>query len=140
MRILLIDDDDLQLRALSNYFRVTMRAVVATEITGTGGKVVGDKDPGWDVVAIDRQLLWEHGGGTACGDGLPLAAIFRRDKAYEEASIVLYSRGWVHESFEAISKEYAPCGIFPCDGANGPEIAKVIDRTVGTGPWAWKAA
>jgi hypothetical protein len=141
MKILLIDDNDDTRTKIKRYLGLRFKAQVTDEPTGPTGKQAGDNDliPPWDAVVVDRQLLYDQGTGVAYGDGLTLAAIFRKDGNYAQALIIVYSVAWVSENDpETNSKRYLASGIFPCPSANAGQIADLIDAHVGKGPWSWQ--
>jgi CheY-like chemotaxis protein len=141
MKILLIDDNDDTRRRINRYLGLRFTAQVTDEPTGPTGKQAGDNDliPPWDAVVIDRQLLYDQGMGVASGDGLTLAAIFRRDPNYAQAAIIVYSVAWVSENDpETNSRRYLTSGIFPCPSADATQIANLISAHVGNGPWTWQ--
>jgi hypothetical protein len=137
MRILLIDDLEEMRDPIANYFRSLPGVTVLEQETGVGGSRAADAHPGWTAIVIDRQLTWERGSGAASGDGLVLAAILRRNVHHKNTSIIVYSRGWIHEDPRRIAEEYEKSGIFPVDAADGPAIGEIIKRSLGLGPWLW---
>lgn len=143
MKILLIDDLASQQTAIRGNLvaRYGAGTAVTCVSTGAGGKTAGDAalEPPWDVILIDLSLPEYEGSGTKSGDGLSLAAIFRKDPNYRYAIIIVYSRGWVDKNDPQTKwKLYTLSGIFACETSLGSDMASLIDEHLGEGPWDWQ--
>ncbi len=141
MKILLIDDRPKTRESIKNYLSLRFTAHVQDEPSGPAGKEAGDRalTPPWDAVVIDRSLPYDRGTGVDVGDGLSVAAIFRKDPNYSQAPIIVYSVQWIHKDDPAINaKHYNSSGIFLCESAEADKIGDLIAANLGKGPWNWQ--
>lgn len=143
MKIVILDNEELMNRSISNYFRFAKNFEVISILNSDESKNMSDRHiNGLRGVLIDRQLLNERAISKGhCdvrdGDGLLKAIQFRKDSRYSNVPIILYSRLFKNDVtlVAALRAEHEKNGIFIVVGNEAEDLFNTLERAWLQGPW-----